>query len=88
VKRAVGDAAAHCYIERIETNSSIIGCPSNLFEHVHRSFLDYLVASAKQRSGRTFLIGYAPVGAAECQHLNELLEDYPIGQGGCWQPTG
>src|SRR5919107_4199168 len=77
--RSLGDAAVHGHIERIEANSSIICFPGKLFERVHRSLLDPLVAPATQRGGRTFLIGYAPVGAAKDKNLEELLEDYPIG---------
>jgi hypothetical protein len=29
-----------------------------------------------------------PVGAAEHQDLNQLLEDHPIGYAGRWQPKG
>jgi hypothetical protein len=77
--RSLGDAAVYGHLERIETNSSIIGFPSELFERIHRSLLDPLVAPTTQRGGRTSLIGYSPVGAAEDKNLEELLEDYPIG---------
>src|SRR5919107_1558326 len=76
--RSLGDAAVHGHIERIEANSSIICFPGKLFERVHRPLLDPLAAPATQRGGQTFLISYPPVGTAEDQNLDELLEDYPI----------
>ena len=38
-----------------------------------------LVSPVPKRDGRTLLVGDPPVGAAENQNLNQLLEDHPVG---------
>ena len=57
----------------------LIGSQRHLLQNVHHAGLDPLVAPAPYRGGRTLLIGYAPLGAAEDQDLNELLKDHPVG---------
>ena len=67
------------HIGQFEADDPIVGGESDPFQSVHQTHLDPFVAPAPEGGGRTLLVGYPPVGAAEDQDLNQLLEDHPLG---------
>jgi hypothetical protein len=80
--RGSSDAAIDGHVAQLKPDEAIVNSEYHLSEGVHRSGFDPLVAPTPERGSRILLVGYPPVGAAEHQHLDQLLEDHPI-----WYPT-
>jgi len=73
--RSFGDAAVDGHLAELQADHPIVGIEHHLPQSVHHPAVDPLVAPATQRGSRTPLIGDPLVGAAEDQHLHQLLED-------------
>jgi hypothetical protein len=80
--RSLGDAATDGYIQEIETDGSVVSLAHHIFQSFHHYGFDPLVAPAAQRSSRARPVDDSPIGAAEDQHLHQLLEDYLVGYAG------
>src|SRR5215203_4913184 len=70
------------HIGHLQADDPIVGFQSHPLQGVHHASLDPLVAPPTQRSGRAPLVGDPPIGATEYENLDELLEDYVIGNAG------
>src|SRR5215203_4137288 len=77
--RSFGCVAVYRHLRKLEADVSVVG-----FEHYRPQGVDHtslypLVAALAQRGGRAPFVGDPLVGAAEDQHLHQLLEDHPVG---------
>lgn len=70
------------HVGQLQADDPVVGIEHHLPHRVHYPEVDPLVAPAAQGGVRARLVGDPPVGAAENQHLQELLEDHPVGYAG------
>src|SRR5215207_10773377 len=77
--RSFGYASVHCQIGQLQPDQTIVSFEGDLSELLHQPESYPLVAPATQSALRARLIGDPPVGAAEHQDLDQLLEDQPVG---------
>src|SRR5215204_1290196 len=80
--RSLRDTSIDAHIGHLQADDPIVGFQSDPLQGVHHASLDPLVAPPTQRSGRAPLVGDPPIGATEYENLDELLEDYVIGNAG------
>jgi hypothetical protein len=80
--RSLRDAAIYGYVGQIKTDGPIVGFARHIFQSVHQTGLDPLVASVAQGGSRTRLICDPPVGASKERCLKQLLEEHIIGYAG------
>jgi len=77
--RGLGYAAVHGHLRELQADEAVVGLEADLPESLHQPELDPLVASATQGALRAGCVGDPVVGAAEDEHLHQLLEDDPLG---------
>src|SRR5215211_1822443 len=58
------------YLREFEADGPVVGFERHPLQLAHHPFLYPLLATAPQRGGRARIVGDAPTGASEHQHLN------------------
>jgi hypothetical protein len=86
--RGFGNAPIYCYIGQPQPDGPVVGFERHLAQFIHQPAFDPLIAPSTQGGSRARFVGDPPVGAAEDQDLNELLEDRPIGYAGSMAAQG
>jgi len=74
----LGDAPIDRDLLQQQAHDAVVGVQRDLLELGKQSGLDPFVAPVADRGGRTGGIGDRLVGAAEPQHLDELVEHDPV----------
>jgi hypothetical protein len=77
--RGLCDASIHGHVGQLQADVAVVGFECSLPQRLDHPARYPLLASIPKRGGRTRLIGDPAVGAAENQDLNQLIEDYLIG---------
>ena len=75
----LANAAIDGHLRELQPDEAVVSLKANPPESIHNPKLDPLIVPATQGALRAALIGDPFVCAAEDEHLNQLLEDYPLG---------
>jgi hypothetical protein len=78
----LGDAPVNGQVLDLQAEQPVVGGQHGQAQLLGHPEGDPLVAAAPQRGGGAGVIGDAAVAAAEHQHLDELVEDDPVGDAG------
>ena len=76
--RGLGDAPVDGDLIQQQAHDAVVGLQRDLLELGEQSGFDPFVAAVADRARRAGRVGDRLVGAAEPQHLNELVEHDPI----------
>jgi hypothetical protein len=74
----LGDAAIHGDVVKQQADDAVVGVQSDPLELGKNPEADPLVAAGPDGGGRAGAVGDALVGAAEPQHLQQLVEHDPV----------